>query len=285
MYFRDGSISSKLFAGAGQEIAPTEPKVANAAMRLAVALGFRRFALFGTDCGTRGERKHATGTSYEIDGVAPWYQPSLRFTIPVPANFGGTSHTDTFLFWSCKVLSHIAIRFGVEAVNCSDGALIEGIRPCRAADLVLAARDLDHRQVKAQIAATLPAYRPGQLVKPEMLRRLTGDAETLFAQLLGEVDAAVEGDEFESTWSRLIETVADPTINNLAAPILHGSLDALWKTSMYVIGRQTANDRQDELKRAVLTSLRGILLHCREQLATRVCEVAADAMSVTTTSS
>jgi hypothetical protein len=284
LFFRDRSVSTRLF-GPGQEITLAAPNVTNAALRLGVALGFSRFVLFGTDCGTRGERKHAAGTSYEIDGVAAWYEPSLRFTIPVPANFGGTSHTDAFLNWSRKVLSRIATKFGIDAVNCSDGALIEGIRPCRAADLVVTGPDLDHRLVKTQVAAGLPDCRPGQLVTPELLGRFAADAEALFDRLLGETEAAAAaGTGLEAAWGRLIETVADPTGANLAVPMLRGSLDSFRKASMHVIARLPADPRRAGLEQAILLGLGGILRRCREQLAARIDAVATDGRSATAAS-
>ena len=185
----------------------------------------------------------------------------------MPANFGGTSYTDIFFNWSRKALSRIATKFGVDAVNCSDGAFIEGIRPCRAADLTLGGHDLDRCRIKARIAGTLRSCQPGQLISPERLKHFGSDARVLFDRLLDEVNGAILGDgQLELTWLRLTEIVAATEATNLAVPMIRGSLDTFRKTSMYAVSRLPADDRRSGLEQALLTTLREILEHCREQI-------------------
>lgn len=102
-----------------------DPSVVNSSLGFAQDLGFREFYFFGCDMGTKDANLHHAQHSYHFaeDAVLP----DNDFSIPVPANFGGTTYTSSGLYW---VKSNLEMAMsqkgsGRSYHNCSDGAYLE----------------------------------------------------------------------------------------------------------------------------------------------------------------
>jgi len=103
-----------------------DPSVVNSSLGFAQDLGFREFYLFGCDMGTRDADMHHAKNSYHF---APGARlPINKFSIKVPANFGGSTYTSSGLNWvkSNVVAAVRAKQQGRIYYNCSDGAFLEG---------------------------------------------------------------------------------------------------------------------------------------------------------------
>lgn len=106
-----------------------DPSVVNSSVGLSQDLGFREYYMFGCDMGTRDSTLHHAQNSYHFRPDARL--PDNDFCIPVPANFGGGTHSSEGLFWvKSNIEKAIKIhREGRSYYNCTDGAFIEGTKP------------------------------------------------------------------------------------------------------------------------------------------------------------
>lgn len=106
-----------------------DPSVVNSSVGLSQDLGFREYYMFGCDMGTRDINLHHAKNSYHFRPDAQL--PDNDFCIPVPANFGGTTHTSDGLYWvKSNIERAIKVnREGRSYYNCTDGASIDGTLP------------------------------------------------------------------------------------------------------------------------------------------------------------
>lgn len=106
-----------------------DPSVVNSSVGFSQDQGFREFYMFGCDMGTRDADQHHAKNSYHFSPNARL--PNNDFCIPVPANFGGGTHTSEGLFWvKSNIEKAIKVnREGRSYYNCTDGAFIDGTQP------------------------------------------------------------------------------------------------------------------------------------------------------------
>ena len=102
-----------------------DPSVVNSSLGFAQDLGFRDFYFFGCDMGTKDANLHHARHSYHF--AADALLPDNDFSIPVPANFGGTTYTSSGLAWVKSSLEMAMAQKGQgrSYYNCSDGAYLE----------------------------------------------------------------------------------------------------------------------------------------------------------------
>jgi len=133
-YFRPFLVPFPLFCESAEAcLSNPDPVVVNASLSFTQSMGFRDITFFGVDLGTKGTGPHHSTTSYHYRPGAIVAPEDLRFDIPVPANFGGQSFTSVGLLMARDQLAQ-AVRTGPSGncyQNCSDGALIDGVKPCR----------------------------------------------------------------------------------------------------------------------------------------------------------
>ena len=168
LYFRESSISTRMFAAPGQEHPYATPLSANAAAAAAISLGFTTLLLFGVDCGTtKTGCRHATGTAYQVFEDMIKEEATLTMEMTVPASFGGTATTTPTLDWSRIKLGLLFTRSGVQALNCSDGAVIPGAVP-QAATGLKTPPPLDRPKVKAELRIDLLRSAPCRRALPAL---------------------------------------------------------------------------------------------------------------------
>ncbi len=117
-------------------------------------MGFTDFVLFGTDCGVRpGGNRHADGTVYRDLGVWREKDRNEPQPIEVEGNFGGVVRTDWVYDASRLMLAGAIAHYRFNVVNCSDGALIPGAKPCVPEALELTTPPVDRAAFAAELAA------------------------------------------------------------------------------------------------------------------------------------
>lgn len=150
-YFRPGGCASELFLGSAKPVHGVTPLVANAAIAALAAVGFRRFVLFGVDCGRRaGRDHHARDAIYLREGYSD--QEGLDIIarqeeFEVPGNFGGPILTTEMFNMSRLALERFQALNRLDMTNCSDGVRIAGAEPLRASQIALGAAQADKRAV------------------------------------------------------------------------------------------------------------------------------------------
>jgi len=119
------------------------PTVTNAALAIALAIGFKKIFLFGVDFGTKYEDKfHASSTVYRNKNSAFFGKDDSLLesaSLVVNGNFGGTVRTTDVFNWARSTME-IAITYysssrRFKVYNCSDGAKIKGAIPLRSRKL------------------------------------------------------------------------------------------------------------------------------------------------------
>ena len=132
------NLSSTRIAAFGAEAATyASPIVANAAMAVLAMMGFKRFYLFGMDCGTREKGRHHAADSLYFDKDMEHIPVENDFPMEVPANFGGSAWSTPLMDASRLSFAPAIHSFGLTAFNCADGAAIDGAAPLRAAEIDL----------------------------------------------------------------------------------------------------------------------------------------------------
>jgi len=135
-YFRSTLSPAEIFAPAHSPVTYAGPLVANAALAALSSLGFRKFVLFGIDCGrAEGGLHHSKDAVYYEDGYDNFVEGEGHdylegeFTRLVPGNFGGKVATSAFYDLSRRTITELIRVKNLEVTNCSRGAQIEGAKP------------------------------------------------------------------------------------------------------------------------------------------------------------
>lgn len=239
LFFREVTTPSRLFSPPDHVLHQATPLVGNAALRTAAALGFDKLLLFGLDCGSRDPgRDHVAGTIYDTIDLSEATRAAFAMTREVPANFGGTAYSNLTMLMSREILTYAIGALGLRATNCSDGALIDTARPCRAADLRLSGGALDHGAIKAEVAATLPAFAPGGFLRPGTAGRLLAGLRTLCADLTAAFGGEASARGLASAWIAAGAALGlQRQADNPAAPMIAGTLEHWEKMTTFVAKR------------------------------------------------
>jgi Glycosyltransferase Maf N-terminal domain/6-hydroxymethylpterin diphosphokinase MptE-like len=243
-YFRDSVSSTRIFSGAHREIFGTSPTCVNLAMVTSAVMGFTNYVLFGADCGTRpGAARHAKGTVYsDVDAYAIGNRPPLH-GIEVEGNFGGIVVTE-IIYDACRIMLADTIRYyGLRAINCSDGAVIAGARPCVPEALDIGDRTIDRSAMAAAIDRGTTFYGAGEMLKEADVEAIRRATKEMFADLDALLVELGQGDtDFAQVYDRVMAFVHDAKERYLhTESIISGSLQALPRIAMFY-GFRIAND-------------------------------------------
>ena len=156
-YFRSSLASYPLFApGDDNTLHYATPTVSNLGMAFALAIGCRKYYLFGVDFGARDPKKHHAKD-------APYNQGEVEFTTvisePHVANFGGQVYTELVYKWARSTMEQglEGAASGRAYYNCSDGCRIEHTVPCLSSTIKLPAVADKHVQMQ-DILESFPKY-------------------------------------------------------------------------------------------------------------------------------
>lgn len=235
-YFRDSVSPTQILMREHRPVYGTSPTCANLAITIAGQMGIIDVVLFGTDCGVRpGSLRHAKGTVYsDIDQ----YEKSNRTegqTMEVEGNFGGVVYTD-LIYDSCRVMLESGVRhFGLRALNCSDGALIAGARPCVPEALEIAADVVDRAGFRSALEATMRRYAPGELLEEADLGAVRRHTEEMFAALDKLLIELGDGEpDFAAVYDRVMDFASKAKDRyGYTESIIAGSLQALPRIAMF----------------------------------------------------
>ena len=128
----------------------------------------------------------AEGTIYrDVDKRRTDKAQRERYPLELEGNFGGIALTNWVYDASRRMLMDIIAAYGLNVVNCGDGALISGASP-RVPDAVeVDGPVIDRRRVVAEIACSMVHYRQRHLVPAETLAELRGKSHAMFVGLRG----------------------------------------------------------------------------------------------------
>jgi hypothetical protein len=236
LFFRDTVSSTRILAGETKPVAGTAPTCVNTAAACASALGFTDFALFGVDCGTRSEVDHAGGTIYR--DLEKWQKHSTieaRYPLEVEGNFGGIARTNWVYDASRRMLIELFTTYGLNVVNCSDGALILGAIPRAAEAFAVDGPPLDRDKVIAAIKRSMVRYRPGELLGARNLAGVREKSQAMYRELNEILDLAdAEAADFAGIFDAMIKFIREARDRfDYADAIPDGSLSALPRIAMF----------------------------------------------------
>lgn len=236
-FFRDATSSTMILGKNSRVLSGAAPTCVNTAAALASTFGFTSIILMGTDCGVRpGRRIHAAGTVYnEVGLFKEGAVDPARFPLEVEGNFGGIARTNWVYDACLRMLAEVIRAFNLSAVNCSDGALIPGARPCDPEALEIQGPPVDHAALNEMLRRTLLFYERGEILKAIDLPGVAKDARLLFDDLdallaeLGELDS-----DFAATYDRLNEfRLKGEHEYSSVGTIVAGTLQALPRIAMF----------------------------------------------------
>jgi flagellin glycosyltransferase Maf-like protein/6-hydroxymethylpterin diphosphokinase MptE-like protein len=261
-FFRDSVSSTRILQGEISRVSGAAPTCVNTAMATAAALGFTDFVLFGVDCGTRpGMPDHAEGTVYrDIEKWQKYLERRARYPLEVEGNFGGITVTNWVYDASRRMLIDLIRVYNLNAINCSDGALITGAIPRVPESLEVEGPVLDHEGIIAALKRTMAHYQPGELVRAKNLAELKDKSQKMYDDLRAilagfDPDAA----EFAAVFDAMARFLRDAgSTYRYAHAIPDGSLSALPRIAMFYGCRSELPMRQrlfatfmDEFRRAL----------------------------------
>jgi len=135
LYFRDSVTATHFFGRDYRPMYLAAPTVSNAAVRSALALGFREIYLVGVDLGSRDpDRHHSQKSIYMADETFlqthPEHRQASKYPIRRPGSLGGTVFANTSFLYAAMYMGNLMRVFpGTQVFNLSDGARIDGTTP------------------------------------------------------------------------------------------------------------------------------------------------------------
>lgn len=166
LFFRSPLSPSKLLVGRSKPLIAADPLCCNAALSAMAALGFKTFCLFGLDLGQRQTGRHHARDSvyYAAEHADLDTEYRRRFDRRVPGNFGGEVETWWAFDIARRCLDQVQRQMGLEMINCSDGARIDGARPKAAAALALPTQVEPVERLLRRVEAQMRACAAGELL-------------------------------------------------------------------------------------------------------------------------
>ena len=191
-YFRPGFCPFPLFSESDNNcLRFPSPNVANSGFSFAQDIGAKSVYLFGVDLGVKdGDGQHHSAHSYYYTDDAIIDPEDLKYTIPVPGNFGGTVYSSAHLHLTGRQLASAIRNHGGNNryFNCSDGALIEGMAPHQAEAISLPEIEGGKARVVKELIDSFPVLTKKQFDEawdPEGL-------EVAFGELAGDIADSVK---------------------------------------------------------------------------------------------
>lgn len=224
-----------------------DPSVVNSSVGFAQDLGFREFYMFGCDMGTRDADSHHAKNSYHFSPNARL--PNNDFCIPVPANFGGGTHTSSGLYWvKSNIEKAINVhREGRSYYNCTDGAFIKGTQPMFAKKIKLPEKEEGH---KSEFVDNVMANCP--VMSLERFNELwqTDKVQAAVDDCINEMKAITEYADFMHEDSHLIDfndlfTRPPNALKTGVNLFFRGSMQMILIGAVYYATRVKSADKED----------------------------------------
>jgi hypothetical protein len=236
LFFFRGRVSSTEILGRTYRPLPgVSPTCVNVGLAAATYMGCQKVILFGTDCGVRrGTARHAEGTIYRDVGIWQERDRAKRNAIEVEGNFGGVIETD-WVYDACRrMLSQVVVQHPIEAINCSDGALIPGARSCTPEALDVKGPEVDRGAVMRALDVALRRFGPGEVLMGQDFVALAAEVGRLFADLDRRLVEARPEMDFAALYLRLKAFTA-PGADQYSGclSIVSGTLSALPRIAMF----------------------------------------------------
>jgi hypothetical protein len=266
LYFRDSVVSTRTLGRKYRYIEATAPTCVNMALSTAATMGFTNFVLFGTDCGVRaGADHHAAGTVYlDIDK----YKKSgdeVKYPIELEGNFGGVVHSN-WVYDACRRMLVDGIRwYGLNVVNCSDGALIPGAVPRVPEALNVTNPPVDRVQLMASLQRAMIRFAPGQIFHDIDLTAFASRAELMFDELDDLLSRLAEAEpDCGEAYRALMAFLSKAGDRYLSAEaIIGGTLSALPRVAMFFAFRVAEVEQRREVYRLFIREFREIARELR----------------------
>ena len=263
-YFRDSVSSTKLLGSAFKVLQGTAPTCVNTAAAAAVALGFTDFMLFGTDCGIRpGGAHHASDTVYREVGIykAEADHRAARYPLEVEGNFGGFVKTD-WVYDSCRrMLAELIRAFGLNAVNCSDGAHIPGARAMVPEAVEVARPAIDRDRFLADLKPSFRRFREGEILAEIDFQMMIGETKDFHREIARLLDGvAFDSADFAGVYQVLMGVLREgkEKYGNIET-MVSGTLSALPRIGMFYGYRVADPAIRRQVFRAFMAELRTTL--------------------------
>lgn len=266
-FFRDSVSSTRILAPERHELRGVAPTCVNTATRLATALGFTNFIMFGTDCGSKlGETKHARDSIYGTDDKFKAVDKRINYNQTLPGNFGGTVACDWILALCNRMIGDTATAFRLNMLNTSDGARIQGAKPRLSSTIRNLAPAPKRERLGDDIDRITAAFGPGEFLAAWPKGLLLGEARRYFEDLLALVDAAIEaGDDLVGFWRRLAPFMRESEGRYAATySVAIGSIRSMPKIGMYFAHRVTDAEKRAKMVTFFLSAYRETVVFMRD---------------------
>ena len=261
-FFRD-AVSSTEILGTRYLILPgCAPTCVNLGLAAALYMGLTELALFGADCGIRvGGKIHAEGTIYRDLGMWQDRDRGREHPIELEGNFGGVIHTD-WVYDACRLMLSGAIRaHRVNVVNCSDGALIPGARPCVPESFAVPGPPINRAEFMATLKRGLKPFAPGDILRDVEFGVLWRKCAGLFERLRRLATELAAGEPDFAASYEAINTLTGEFDDRFASTetIVSGTLAAVPRIALFFGCRVADPAARQKLYRRYVREFRAII--------------------------
>lgn len=232
-----------------ENIVLMNPLVGNCGVSAPTMLDFKHIYLFGIDNGSKIDENMVYHSSFSsvynpYYGAKPEAIPKIQAQHVVPGNFGGRVHAPKFYRSAIRNTELLIEAYtkmkGIEYVNCSDGALIEGARPVHSADLDadFAARPVLDKEKMRQDLITNKLYSI-DVTREDIEKVLRKDdfhhvVNTLLQGLKHRPDNRLDMVQMLESFAEIITTLSD-SANRHIGYVLDGSLETMFMIANYCL--------------------------------------------------
>ncbi len=206
-FFRDSVSSSICYADKIPLMSAIGPNVANTIVAVGARLGFRHIYMFGMDCGWRdGESHHSRNTAYYT--AEEFKTKKAAGSYSHPGNFGGTIQSNMVLSWTRDMLEEKVQKFGLQAYNCSDGALIKGAVPKLAETLDFSTTQIDREKIFERVREEATFIEHGTYLAEYDFDAVIAEID-LYERLIDDLcdEAVAEGNDFRGMLRKITEVL------------------------------------------------------------------------------
>src|SRR6185437_14054496 len=101
----------------------------------------------------------------DIEKWRTYIAKRANYPLEVEGNFGGIAMTNWVYDASRRMLIDLIAAYRLNAINCSDGALINGATPRVAESIDVPGPALDHEQIAAELKRSMKRYDPREMLQ------------------------------------------------------------------------------------------------------------------------
>jgi hypothetical protein len=269
-YFRDSVVSTKTVGRKFKQIDGTAPTCVNMALSTLATAGFTDFLLFGTDCGVRdGGDHHAAGTVYlDVDEFRK-HVDEVQYPLEIEGNFGGIVKSN-WIYDACRLMLAESIKYyGLNVINCSDGAIIPGAVPRVPEALRVTRPPVDPAAVKAALERSMTRYAPGEILTDADPKALAACAEAMYDDLDSLLDELAAGEpDFDKAYRRLMAFVGAAGDKYMSVEaLIAGTMSALPRVAMFFAFRLEKPEHHRAIFEVFVAEFREIALTLRSETA------------------